>query len=93
LICELKIPLAVASGRPYAIGIAPGKTLSVGFEMGEMNREKMRERMGQRGGGRPSGGMPPGGGFPGGGRPGGMGSGFPGGGRPDQSEMFKAFKT
>jgi uncharacterized membrane protein YgcG len=92
LICELKIPLAVATGHPYAIGAAAGKTLSVGFEMGEMNREKMRERMGQRGGGRPSGGMPPGGGFPGGGRPGGMGGGFPGG-RPDQGEMFKAFKT
>lgn len=96
LICELKIPLAVATGRPYAIGSAAGKTLSVGFEMGEMNREKMRQRMesrgGRMGGGRPPGGMPPGGGFPGGGRPDGMEGRVPGG-RPDQSEMLKAFKT
>lgn len=98
LICELKIPLAIATGRPYAIGTAAGKTVNVGFEMGAMDRYKMRQRMGQRGGpmggGRPTGGMPPGGGFPGGGgRRGGMEGGFPGGRRPDQSEMFKAFKT
>jgi len=88
------IPLAVATGRPYATGVTAGKTLSVGFEMGTMDREKMRQRMGQRGGPMGGGGRPPGGGIPGGGgRPGGMEGGFPGGGRPDQGEMFKAFKT
>lgn len=97
LFCELKIPLAVATGHPYAIGTEAGKTMSIGFEMGTMNREKMRQRMGERsgpmGGGRPPGGMPPGGGVPGGGRAGGMEGGSPGGRRPDQDEMFKAFKT
>jgi ribosomal protein S6 len=63
LICEFKIPLQAAPGRPYAVGAAAGKGLSIGFEMGEMDRGKMRERLGGRGGG-----MPPGG-FPGGGRP------------------------
>lgn len=98
LMCELKIPLQVAPGRPYAIGAGPGQTLSLGFEMGEMNREQRRERMGQRGGGmgggRPGGGMPPGGGVPGGGRrPGGMGDGPPGGmPREGGMEMPKPFK-
>ncbi|MCG3117913.1 MAG: hypothetical protein ALAOOOJD_00028 [bacterium] len=98
LICELKIPLQMAPGRPYAIGAVPGQTLSLGFEMGEMNREKMRERMGQRDGGlggrRPGGGMPPGGGTPGGGRrPGGMGDGPPGGmPREGGMKMPKPFK-
>lgn len=98
LICELKIPLQMAPGRPYAIGAAPSQTLSLGFEMGEMNREQMRERMGQRGGGlgggRPGGGMPPGGGVPGGGRrPGGMGDSHPGGmPREGGMKMPKPFK-
>ncbi|MCI0692062.1 STN domain-containing protein [candidate division KSB1 bacterium] len=93
LVCELKIPLQSAPGRPYAIAAALGQTLSVGFEMGELDREKMRERMGREGGpfggGRPTGGMPPGGGTRGGGRfPGDRPEGGPSGGM----RMPSAFK-
>jgi hypothetical protein len=92
LVCELKIPLQSAPGRPYAIAAALGQTLSVGFEMGELDRDKMRERMGREGGpfggGRPLGGMPPGGGtrgrFPG---------GRPEGGPPGGMKMPSAFKV
>jgi hypothetical protein len=93
LVCELKIPLQSAAGRPYAIAAASGQTLSLGFEMGEFDRGKMRERMGREGGGfgggRPGGGLPPGGGFPpGGGRPPG---GFPGGGLGRMPSAFKVW--
>jgi hypothetical protein len=94
LVCELKIPLQSASGRPYAVAANVGQTVSVGFEMGELDRGKMRERMGREGGefggGRPPGGMPPGGGMRGGDRfpGGGPEGGFPGGMR-----MPSAFKV
>jgi hypothetical protein len=91
LVCELKIPLQIASGRPYAIAAALGQMISLGFEMGELDRTKMRERMGREGGpfggGRPQGGMPPGGGTRGGRFPGGPEGGPPGGMR-----MPSAFK-
>lgn len=91
LVCEVKIPLQSAPGRPYAIAAALGQTLSVGFEMGELDREKMRERMGREGGpsggGRPPGGMPPGGGTRGGRFPGGR----PEGGPPGGMKMPSAF--
>jgi hypothetical protein len=97
LVCELKIPLQSAPGRPYAIASNPGQTLSLGFEMGELDREKMRERMGREGGGfggRPGGG-PPGGGFPPGGRMprGGRSGGFPGEMPPGRERMMNAFKV
>jgi hypothetical protein len=89
LVCELKIPLQTAPGRPYAIAAALGQTLSLGFEMGEFDRGKMRERMGREGGGRPGGGFPPGGGMSrGGGRPPG---GFPGGGPVRMPSAFKVW--
>jgi hypothetical protein len=89
MIYELKIPLQVAPGRTYAAGIAAGKTLSIGFEMGEMDRAKMREGMEARGGGMPPGGMPPGGGRP----PGGMsGEGPPGGMQPSGRRTPNPFK-
>ncbi len=93
LVCELKIPLQSAPGRPYAIAAAFGQTLSLGFEMGELDRDKMRERMGREGGpsggGRPPGGMPPGGGTRGGRFPGGR----PEGGPPGGMKMPSAFKV
>ncbi|MDZ7288401.1 MAG: hypothetical protein ONB44_00525 [candidate division KSB1 bacterium] len=89
LVCELKIPLQSAPGRPYAIGAELGQTLSVGFEMGEWNRDKMRERMRRAGGVRPPGGFPPGSMPPGGGM---RGGGRPGGGPPGETRMPKAFK-
>jgi hypothetical protein len=92
LVCELKIPLRNAPGRPYAIAAALGQTLSVGFEMGELDRDKMREGMGREGGpaggGRPPGGRPPGGGTRGGRFPGGR----PEGGPPGGMKMPSAFK-
>ncbi|MGH7599084.1 MAG: STN domain-containing protein [bacterium] len=93
LVCELKIPLQGAAGRPYAIAAALGQTLSLGFEMGEIDREKMRERMGREGGpfggGRPQGGMPPGGGT----RGGRFRGGGPEGGPPGGMRMPSAFKV
>ncbi len=87
-VCELKIPLKSIQSQPYAIGSELGKTLSVGFEMGEMDRDKMRERM--RSGGGFGGGRPPDGDMPrGGGRPG----GFPGGGRPNGMNRPNPFKV
>jgi hypothetical protein len=95
LVCELKIPLQSAPGRPYAIAANVGQALSVGFEMGEFDRGKMRERMGREDGGRPGGGLPPGGGFPpGGGMPRGGGrppGGFPGGGPERMPSAFKVW--
>jgi hypothetical protein len=92
LVCELKIPLRISPGQPYAIAANMGQMMSVGFEMGELDRGKMRERMGREGGpfggGMPPGGLPPGGGVRGGRPPGGM----PGGGRPGAMNMPKAFK-
>jgi hypothetical protein len=87
-VCEIQIPLKSAQGRPYAIGAEVGKELSMGFEMGELDREKMRERMrsggGPFGGGRPPGGMPPGGGRSG---------GFPGGRQDGGMRMSNPFKV
>jgi uncharacterized membrane protein YgcG len=94
---ELKIPLHVLKGQPYAIASNPGQTISLGFEMGEFDRAKMREgMMGRRGGGfgggRPGGGIgggrPGGGGF-GGGRPGGFGG--RGANRSEMSEPLKVW--
>jgi hypothetical protein len=89
LVYELKVPLHVLKGQPYAITAAAGKAISLGFEMGELDREKMREQFGRGrggfGGGRPGGGM--GGGPPGGfGRPGG-----PGGSRPEMPKPLKVW--
>jgi len=94
LVCELKIPLHSAPGRPYAIAVNVAQTLGVGFEMGEFDRSQMRERMRREGGGfggRPGGSGPPGGGFPpGGGRP--RGGGRPGEMPPERERMMNAFK-
>ncbi len=92
---ELKIPLHSDYDRPYALEANLNQLFSLGFEMGELDREKLRERMmggGAFGGGRPSGGMPPGGGS---GRPpgGGMGGGMPGGKRPGWEDMPKPFRV
>jgi len=71
---ELKIPLHNLNGQPYAVAAAAGKAISLGFEMGELDRGKMREQMmGGRGGG-----------MGGGRRPGGFG-----GDRPEMSKPIK----
>jgi hypothetical protein len=63
---ELKVPLASSEEYPFALGVAPGDSIGVGFLSPKM---QMRRPGGGRGGGR----MAPGGGmYPGGGR-GGMG--------------------
>ncbi|MEK7728091.1 MAG: hypothetical protein AAB354_06720, partial [candidate division KSB1 bacterium] len=93
LVCELSIPLQSVEGQSYALAAELGQTLSIGFEMGELNRELMRERIGREPGfgGRPGG--PPGGGFPGGGGPPG---GRPRGGfsrPPGLEQMPSSFKV
>ncbi len=95
LVCELSIPLKSITDQSQTLAAELGKILSLGFELGEVNRDMMRERMGREGGfgGRPGG--PPSGGFPGGGPPGGgrPRGGF-GGARPQGMEpMSSGFKT
>lgn len=68
LVCELRVPLKRAKGRPYAVEADAGQAIGVGFEMGEFDREKMRMRRrggAPFGGGMGRGGMPPGGRPPG----------------------------
>lgn len=91
LVCELSIPLKNITDQSQTLAAELGKVLSLGFELGEVNREILRERMGREGGfgGRP-GGPPTGGGFPGGGRPrGGFGGGRPAG----MEQMPNGFKV
>jgi len=57
---ELKVSLHNLHGQPYAVAATPDETISLGFEMGELDRGKMREQMGGRGGGM-GGGRRPGG--------------------------------
>ena len=89
LVYELKVPLAITTEHPYAIGTRPGDVIGVGLETAEMDMSAMRDKMGGRGmgggmGGRPGGGM-------GGGRGGGMGGGPMGGGRPEMPEPLKVW--
>lgn len=60
LVYELKVPLIRDTEHPYAIGADGSQPIGIGFETSELDREQLREAMGQRGGG--MGGMPPGGG-------------------------------
>ena len=51
LVYELKVPLARNESQPYGIGTDTSGTISIGFEMGEMDMKQMtREPRGQRGG-------------------------------------------
>ena len=82
LVYELRVPLAVSESQPYGVKSAPGATVGLGIETGELPRPGARGEEG--GGGRGRGGMgggPPGGGGGGGGG-GGMGGGMMGGGMP-----------
>ncbi len=80
LIYELRIPLATSDSLPFAVGAAPGATISVGFKVGRMEMPSMKGQGQRPPQGAPSGeGMSgPGGGMggPGGDRD---GSGGPGG--------------
>jgi len=82
---ELKIPLAQTESKLVALGVQPGQTVGIGFEIPQLDRDQMsgRPSEGTPGGG----GRPPMGGVPGaggGGRPGGMRGGGPGGGMMEQ---------
>jgi hypothetical protein len=68
LVYELLLPLRTDTGKPFAIGSAPGRTIGIGLETPEIERPRMRGR--GRSGGVPGG---RGGGVPGGGRGGMMG--------------------
>ncbi|NUO79656.1 hypothetical protein HUU05_06245 [candidate division KSB1 bacterium] len=86
LVCEVKIPLHGVPGRPYAINADTGESLSLGFELGEFEREKIRDRMGRESG-------KPGGGFPRGARPpGGFRGGTPPGAREPMPSGFKVWQ-
>jgi len=91
LVYEIKVPLYKSEIHPYAIAAKADKPIGVGFETAQLDREKMRGKMGRGGmAGRPPGGS---GGGRGGGR-GGIGGGRGGrgggmGGRPQMPEQFK----
>ena len=90
---ELKVPLVVDEHHLYGIDAVEGSTLGVGFETTEIDREKMRQEMGERGGGMRGGGMR-GGGIRGGGMRGGgrMGGGIREGGmRPGMAKPLKVW--
>lgn len=79
LVYELRLPLKPNTDQPYAIGADTGKTIGIGFEVAEADREAMKKRMGEEGeprGGRGGGGG--GGGGRGGGRSRGKSSGSEG---------------
>jgi hypothetical protein len=83
LACEIKLPLQPVGEHPFALGVAPGKTVGIGVETVKMSRptgfggdETPGEGGGRRGGwggrgGRGRGGGRRGGGWSGGRRPGG----------------------
>ncbi len=84
---EFGIPLQASDSVPYAIDTELGEAISIGFEYGGMDREKM-EQMRQQSQGGGEGMMPGGGGRSGGGRSGGGMKG--GGGRGGASGNPKA---
>jgi len=106
LVYELRVPLPVSEAQPYAVRSAPGATIGLGIETGQLpgpggrGEEGGRSRGGMGGGppggggggGGTGGGMGGGGMGGGGGQPGGMGGGPPGGGREGMREM-KPIKT
>lgn len=78
LIYEIKVPLSVSESQPYGVRSAPGASVSLGIETGQLPRPEGRGGMG--GGHAGMGGGPPGGGGMGGGMGGGGMGGPPGGG-------------
>jgi hypothetical protein len=96
---EIRVPLSVIEGQPYAVRSTPGGTIGLGIETGELPRPGGRggEGGGSRGG---MGGGPPGGGggmagggMSGGGQRGGMGGGQRGGGREGGMGEMKPIKA
>jgi hypothetical protein len=71
VVYELKVPLQIDDGHPYAIGARPGATIGVGLETPDVEKAEGGVGFGIPG----RGGRPPGGGMGGGG----MGGGPPGG--------------
>lgn len=49
LFYEVKVPLQTTGAFDYAVGAAPGTTMGLGLETPEIDREEMREQMGDRG--------------------------------------------
>jgi hypothetical protein len=74
---EFSVPLAQSGVRQYGLGVPPNRKIGVGLVWGEFDKDKMRERMGEGGGGDMGQGRP--GGMPGGGGEGGRGGGGWGG--------------
>jgi hypothetical protein len=89
LVYELKLPLRMMNGHPYAIGADPGNTVGVGLETGQFRRSAVAEnRPAEGGGGR---GRRGGGG--GGGRGGMRGGGRTSGERPAMPDPLKVWAT
>ena len=96
LVYELRVPLPVSEAQPYGVRSAPGATIGLGIETGQLPTPGGRGEEGGRGrggmgggsGGGMGGGMGGAGGMgSGGGQPGGMGGGPPGGGREGMREL------
>jgi hypothetical protein len=91
VVYELKVPLQIDDGHPYAIGAKPGARIGVGLETPEVAKVESPGDVGKPGGRPPGGGM--GGGGMGGGPPMGGGGG-PGGGRGfEPPKAIKAWAT
>jgi hypothetical protein len=86
VVYELKVPLQVDDGHPFAVGARPGAKIGIGLETPEAEKAENPGDMGKPGGRPPggggAGGRPPGGGMGGGGTGGlpPMGGGGPRGG-------------
>ncbi len=99
LVYELRVPLTASEGQPCAVRSAPGGTIGLGIETGQLPRPGGRGdegggRRGGMGGGAPGGGGGMGGGGMGGGdQRGGMGGGHPGGGREGGMREMKPVKV
>ncbi len=95
LVIELRVPLDPGAASPYALHAVPGRTISVGFETGTMERPKLTRPQGMPEDDQTGGGMPPGGGgnAPGGGMFPGGGAGGPGGmGAPEGLKLWVKVK-
>jgi len=101
LVYELRVPLPVSEAQPYGVRSAPGATIGLGIETGQLPGPGGRGEEGGRGRSGMGGGPPGGGGGGGmgggmggggmmgggGGQTGGIGGGPPGGGREGMREM------
>ena len=80
MVYELRVPLKQSAEHPYGVRVQDTKSIGIGFETGELDKEAMRQHSGPVGEPPSGGDEEGGGGFGGGGRRGGEGGGRRGGG-------------